>query len=552
MAPAELAPFSLGEAAEAVAARLAAWDAAKVGARIWASDPTVWPKAPPPEVPERTGWLELPIRMRPRAAELAAFADGVRAEGTRHVVLLGMGGSSLAPDVLRRVFGGRPGYPELIVLDSTHPHAIRSVSERVDPARALFLVSSKSGTTTEPLDLLRFFWQQVQATGAVPGPHFVAVTDPGTPLGRQAHEMGFRAVFEALPTVGGRYSALTMFGLVPAALLGVDLDGLLERAAAMASRCGPEVPATDNPGLALGAALGELARLGRDKATIYASGSTAPFPVWAEQLIAESTGKSGRGIVPVVDEPPASEAVYGPDRLFVGLSDAGAADPLAPHLERLSAAGHPVLRFQVSDSLDIGAEFFRWELAVAAAGAILEIDPFDQPDVELAKQLAREAMAPGGKGGTTVPVPGVRGDDPRAVRDALDAWLRLVRPGDYVAVQAYLDPTTETVSALETVRARLLTRCRVATTVGIGPRFLHSTGQLHKGGANSGLFLQLVDTPRHDLPVPGAGYTFGELIRAQGLGDYRALQQRERRVLRVELGGDPSAALRVLEAAVSG
>lgn len=534
-------------------ARLKAWEEARVPARIWTPDPTVWPEAPASDVLTRTGWLGLPTSMPEEIPRLTSFAREVRDQGMRHVVVLGMGGSSLAPDVLRRTFGSRPGYPELIVLDSTHPEAVRSVAARIAISRTLFVVSSKSGTTTEPLDFHRYFWQAVRAAGADPAGRFVAVTDPGSPLEALATDHRFRAVFRALPTVGGRYSALTMFGLVPAALIGIDLADLLARAREMAEKCGPSVPAQKNPGLRLGAALGEYAVHGHDKLTFLTSASLAAFPIWAEQLVAESTGKVGRGIVPVVGEPEVGPGAYGPDRLFVELTTGAPADSaLSAQSRALEAAGQPVVRLHIEDIREIGAEFFRWELAVAMAGPVLGIDPFDQPDVELAKELARQAMARrAGPSGPTAP-PEVQAMDAGPLAQAIREWSEVCRTGDYIAVQAYLAPTPDTSAALERLRRVLLDRLHVATTVGYGPRFLHSTGQLHKGGPNTGLFLQIVDRPSRDLEVPGAGYTFGRLIEAQSVGDYHALRQKGRRIVRVDLGEDAPEGLRRLVGAIRG
>lgn len=545
--------WSLGSERARVDARLARWQAERVPERLWQRDATLWPEAPPQDVTERMGWLTLPRTMRGELPEILAFADEIRAEGIRTVIVLGMGGSSLAPDVFRRIFGNHRGYPELLVLDSTHPGAVEAFARMIDPHHTLFLVSSKSGTTTEPLAFYRYFWEMVRASGDPPERHFAAITDPGTPLEKLAVEQRFRAIFRALSTVGGRYSALTMFGLVPAAALGVDVPGLLDRAETMVEACASTVPALENPGLALGAVFGELATHGRDKLTLYASHSFSPFPMWAEQLVAESTGKVGKGIVPVVDEPRVGPEHYGSDRLFVEIQQSENADEaLAAHTARLEEAGHPVVRLRVSDLRDLGQEFFRWELAVASSGIVLGINPYDQPDVELAKELARQAMAhpsPTEGGGDA---PTVRAGDARELSHNVEAWMGSCRPQDYVSIQAYLQPTQDTTSVLQQLRRRLLERLRVATTLGFGPRFLHSTGQLHKGGPNTGLFLQLVDTPTKDLAVPGAGYTFGDLIRAQALGDYRALRQKQRRVLRVNLGSDVSGGLQCLVEAVHG
>jgi transaldolase/glucose-6-phosphate isomerase len=544
---------SLGPDAPRVADRLAQWQSSRVGERIWRLDATLWPAAPPKDVATRMGWLSLPDVMHHEIDELLSFAAEVRAEGIRHVVVLGMGGSSLAPDVFARTFGTQDGFPELLVLDSTHPDAVAALARRIEPARSLFLVSSKSGTTTEPLSFYRYFWAQLENLGVPPARHFVAITDPGTPLEQLAKDKGFRAIFRALPTVGGRYSALTHFGLVPAALAGAPLRPLLDRARTMVAACAATVPVSDNPGLKLGAILGEVATHGRDKLTFYASAEFAAFPDWVEQLVAESTGKVGKGIVPVVDEPRLSADHYPADRLFVEIQAGAALDSaLTAHTAQLEAAGHPVLRLRVPERLDLAQEFFRWELAVAIAGSTLGIDPFDQPDVEFAKELARQAMAHPSGPDAAPGVPTVAVTDAIALREAVHAWTASGQPGDYVGIQAYLAPTAPTKVALDALRLRILQQQRVATTLGFGPRFLHSTGQLHKGGPDSGRFLQIIDHPHHDLEVPESGFTFGQLIRAQSLGDYQALMQKHRRVLRVDLGSDAAVGLQRLIEALDG
>ncbi len=386
--------WNLGVDGDRVTARLGAWQSAGVGERFWKRDATLWPAATPADVAGRMGWLDLPDTMPAEIDRLVRFAAEVRSEGIGHVVVLGMGGSSLAPDVLRGIFGNQSGNPELVVLDSTHPDAVAAVRRAIDPARTLFLVSSKSGTTTEPLAFHRYFSEAVRAAGVLPGRRFAAVTDPGTPLEKLARDGGFREVFLALPTVGGRYSALTMFGLVPAALLGIDVRALLDQAHRMSEACAGSVPVPENPGLALGAVLGELAVHGLDKLTFYASPPLTPFPVWVEQLVAESTGKIGKGIVPVVDEPRVSPEHYGPDRLFVQIDGGATPDAeLTRHTSVLENVGFRVVRLRIPERTAVGQEFFRWEMAVASAGMILGIDPYDQPDVELAKELARQAMA---------------------------------------------------------------------------------------------------------------------------------------------------------------
>lgn len=538
--------LSWGPQAAAVAERLRAWQEEDAVARLWAGDPTLWAAGPTPEIEDRLGWLRLPEAMLPEVAGLQGFAAEVAGEGVRHVVLLGMGGSSLAPEVFARTFGRRAGYPELRVLDSTHPRAVRAVDERVDPASTLFLVSSKSGTTIEPLAFFHHFWDRVSAATPSPGRHFAAVTDPGSHLAGLARERGFRRVFEADPHVGGRFSALSPFGLVPAALIGADLTRLLAAAHRMAAAC--RRPPEENPGFVLGAVLGELARAGRDKATFLVSPSLAAFPGWLEQLVAESTGKDGRGIVPIADEAAGPPAVYGGDRGFVYLARRGDHDPRAAAVDALEAAGHPVVRLGREDPADLGAEMFRAEVAVAMAGSVLGIHPFNQPDVQLAKELASRAMRGEGDGTAIEFVPAADGP---ALAASLASFLGQARPGDYLALQAFLEPTPGAEAALQGLRLRVRDRLRLATTLGFGPRFLHSSGQLHKGGPNTGLFLQLVDDPRPDLPVPGAGYTFGQLVSAQADGDYRALAARGRRVLRVHLNGDTAGGLALLDRALA-
>jgi transaldolase/glucose-6-phosphate isomerase len=544
----------LGTATDAVNSRLSEWERSQVPRRFWKQDPTLWPQADPKDVATRMGWLTLPEVMEEQLPDILSFVEEVKRDGYRQAVVLGMGGSSLAPSVFARMFPPSPGFLSLLVLDSTHPDAVRHLREGLDLERTLFLVSSKSGTTTEPNAFADYFWEELRSRKIPPGPHFAAITDPGTALEKRAESQGFRRTFRAVPTVGGRYSALTHFGLVPAALLGVDLPLLLGRAWAMAEACAASVPAPESPGLKLGAVLGELAtRDHRDKVTVYADGVLAPFPIWAEQLIAESTGKIGKGLVPVVDEPFTAPDRYGKDRVFVALYPSGGPSaPLAGHLQALETLGHPTVQLEVPHTRDLGQEFFRWEFAVAASGMILGINPYDQPDVEFAKELAREAMArPAAAGSSSLPPP-VPAADERALLHAFVDLSQAARPGDYVAVQAYLAPNPQTDQALEGIRRSLLERFRLATTLGYGPRFLHSTGQLHKGGPNTGLFVQIVDTPKHDVPVPGAGFTFGELIRAQAQGDCQALLQKGRRVLRIDLGSDVPGGLARLQRAIHG
>ncbi|MBI5287185.1 MAG: hypothetical protein HY878_06305 [Deltaproteobacteria bacterium] len=526
--------LNLGVYEGRVERRLETWQGSGFCRRLWSKDPTLWSSEPHQEIINRLGWLDLPEIMEGQIKDLIAFAGEIRSEGINHVVLLGMGGASLAPEVFWRTFGNIQGYPALIVLDSTHPDTIRAIETRLNLARTLFLVSSKSGTTTETISLFHYFWHRMEEVHQMPGWHFVAITDPGTPLEQLALERGFRRVFQAPPDVGGRYSALSVFGLLPAAMIGVDIGRILERAKGMANACVSSIPEQENPCLRLGAALGELAMAGRDKVTFIASIQLASLLLWLEQLVAESTGKDGKGIVPVADEPLSLPGVYGTDRLFVYLKLKGDEDArLEGQLAVLEAVGHPVAYIQLDEKADMGQEFFRWEVAVAVAGAVLGINPFNQPDVELTKDITRRLMTQGekeGRGDSAVKVEG------EGLTHELSSWLSNATPGDYVAIQAYLLPTSEITSLLQNLRMALRDRLRLATTIGYGPRFLHSTGQLHKGGPRKGLFLQLIDVPEKDIEVPSAGYTFGTLIHAQALGDFHALKQQGHRVLRVNLG----------------
>jgi transaldolase/glucose-6-phosphate isomerase len=540
--------WSLGAHEEAVRAQLALWAAAGIERRLWARDWTIWSETPRPELADRLGWLELHDTARAELPGLRDLALEARAEGIRDLLLLGMGGSSLAPEVFQAVLGNAPDAPALTVLDTTHPDAVRAVEARIDPARTWFVLASKSGTTLESLSLFRILWARTCQATARPGRHWLAVTDPGTPLGALARDRGFRATVLAPPDVGGRYSALSVFGLLPAALLGADPGHLLSSAAELARSSGPAVAAERNEALRLGAAMGVLARAGRDKLTLLTTPSLAAFPAWIEQLVAESTGKEGRGIIPVAGEPLGAPQAYGADRFFVLLTLAGEGDEASERvLAALERAGHPIVRFLLPEPHALGAEMLRWEIAVAMAGAVLGIQPFDQPDVQLAKDLARKAMSEGTDAGEKVGA--LAAADP-AFGAAVRACVASVRPGDYVGIQAYLAPGADVSRALAAMQGALRDRLGVAATAGYGPRFLHSTGQLHKGGPNTGVFLQLVDEPRADVAVPETDFTLARLIRAQARGDREALVQRGRRVLCVSLGGDVPGGLARLAAAL--
>jgi len=550
---------------QAIHERLAAWDRDRVAGRLWDRDGTLWAASGtnPAEIAAWLGWLDLPAQ-HDTLGGYRRLAREVRADGYGRAAVLGMGGSSLAPELFSRVFGDALGGSsadaaglELRILDSTHPDAVRGFREWAQSSRTLFCVSSKSGSTTEPNA-----FHAVMAAFA-PALDFVAITDPGSSLAEVARAQEFRAIVDGQPDVGGRYSALSAFGLVPAALNGVDLDGLLARAATMAAAC--RAPASANPGLQLGATIGEAARAGRDKLTILTSARLAAFGDWVEQLVAESTGKRGTGIVPVVGEPLASPDRYGPDRCFVviGLADVqdDALMGLAAELERL---GHPVVRITLAEPLAVGAEFVRWEVATAAAGIVLGIDPFDQPNVQESKDATRELLeAYRTTGALPGPAPVVSGggiaayldaaalgDTPVSVDGAVQLLVDGIGPGDYVALLAYLPADPATVALLQRLRAAVRDARGVATTLGFGPRFLHSTGQLHKGGPDSGVFLQITGAPQRDLPIPGWQESFGTLVAAQALGDLASLQRRGRRALRLHLS-DPTIGLPQVERMVT-
>ncbi|MFL5403968.1 MAG: bifunctional transaldolase/phosoglucose isomerase [Gemmatimonadales bacterium] len=503
----------------AVARGLEAIDAAQLPKRIWARDPTVWKEDPDtPEIRDRLGWLTVGETMAQQAKSLKAFSDEARAEFSR-VVLCGMGGSSLAPEVLWRTFGAAPGYPSLHVLDSTDPRAVRQADQGGDLAKTLFIISSKSGTTQESDSFFRYFWERTGGRSS----QFVAITDPGTPLEQLARERGFRRAFTNPPDIGGRYSALSFFGLVPAALIGVEVETLLHRAHRMAEACAAWVPVPENPGAWLGAVLGEGALAGRDKATFVLSPGIASFGLWAEQLIAESTGKEGKGILPVAGEPLGTPGVYGEDRVFVSMALGGEADTESQsRLAALERAGHPVVRLTLEDRYDVGQELFRWEFATAVAGAVLGINPFDQPNVAESKANTKAVLAK-----HSAP-------SPAASAAEVKSFLAGIKPGEYLAIMAYLPPTPENDRRLAAIRLRLRDRLKVATTLGYGPRFLHSTGQLHKGGRPVGHFLQIVDRVQDDLPIPGEPFGFGELEAAQAEGDLVALRARGRPAIRVD------------------
>ncbi len=536
----------------------------KVLSRIWTHDHTVW-KPDPDEISNRLGWLNTAEVMLDNLHDLQRLTDWARADGYDQALLLGMGGSSLAPEVFLKTFGVAQGFFELEVLDSTDPGAVLSAAKRFDPARTLYIIATKSGGTVETLSLFKYFYNQVQGVEGAgrTGPHFVAITDPGSRLAELARQFDFRATFLNDPNIGGRYSALSFFGLVPAALIGVDVAQVLDRSLSIACACESCVGADDNPAARLGAVLAELAKQGRDKLTLVADPPLESFGDWLEQLIAESTGKEGRGILPVVGEQIGEPGLYGEDRLFVYLRlDGDNRNDAA--VEKLELAGHPVIRIRIHDLFDLGGQYFLWEMATAVAGHRLGINPFDQPNVEAAKVLARELIeAFAAEGGLPAQQPALvdsnlelYGDvSADNLRGALSAFLDEAQPNSYVALQAYLQPSGEVSESLQEIRASLRVRTRLATTLGFGPRYLHSTGQLHKGDAGAGLFIQITADDERDAKIPDeagspeGSLSFGTLKAAQAMGDRKALEGAGRRVVRLHIKGDIREGLtRVVEA----
>lgn len=515
--------INIGRYSSDVEAALADMKRRDVVRRLWRKDYHVW-NSDPTEIANRLGWLAVTDLMREKVPVLESFASEVREAGFRHIILLGMGGSSLGSEVLRAILGGVPNYPEFVVLDSTLPSCVRSVAEAIDPARTLFLVSSKSGNTIETLSLFHYFRTLVaSAIGKEKaGENFVAITDYGTPLAGLAEETGFRRLFLNPPDIGGRYSALSYFGLVPAALMGINIEVLLDHAESIRDQCMSHITIHENPGFSLGVIIGTMALLGKDKLTLVTSPSISRFGLWLEQLIAESTGKEGKGIIPIVGEPMMESTQYGNDRLFVYLrlhGDFNSATDEA--IGRTQSSGQPVLVLEMRDAYDVGSEFFRWQFAIAIAGAQLAVNPFNQPNVETAKRTTRQVLQ---EFLTYGHLPQVK------VAHSLAGLLAEANKGDYLAILAYIRQTPEVDETLVALREKISALYNIATTVGYGPRYLHSTGQMHKGGPPTGLFLIINTGYEKDLPIPGQPYSFGTLADAQAIGDVEALQSSGKRV----------------------
>ena len=518
----------LGQFAPVVDAALREIQAGEVVSRIWAKDHTVW-SPDPTEITDRLGWLHAPERMRRRLPDLQRLAEEIRGEGYGHIVLAGMGGSSVGSEVLRRVIGSGEGYPQLLMLDSTFPEWIDCLVQEIDLSKTLFAISSKSGSTLETACFYKFFRKLVEdKTNAATQNSFVAITCPGTPLDRLAQDDGFREVIYNPEDVGSRYSGLSPLGLAPAVLSGVDVAQIIGRAGSMAESCKSGDCVAENPGAWLGVVMAVMASQGRDKLTLVTSPALESFGLWVEQILAESTGKEGKGIVPVRGEPPLTPEQYGPDRFFVFMQLADDHDsPLHETMRAVEASGHPWVSIDVDSLCQVGAEFFRWQFATAVAGAVMGVHPFDQPNVQLAKDMTDSVLAEYRKSGSL---------PERQAGGSVSELLAYADPGNYAAVMVYARQTPEMDEALATLRRRITERYGVPVTLGYGPRILHSTGQMHKGGPDKGLFIQITCDSRMDLEIPGEDYSFGTLVEAQARADLLALRAIDRRVAHVHLG----------------
>ena len=555
---------------QAAQSTLKDWQAGNKMARLWRGDPSLWTGE---DEDKWVGWLPIVEDQLAHLKQLNDAATDAAQAGFTHALLLGMGGSSLCPEVLKITYGKQPGHPELHVLDSTDPAQIKSIESQVDLPRTLCIVASKSGSTLEPNIFKQYFFDRMQQTVGKEkaGEHFIAITDPGSKMQQVAERDHFRKIFFGVPSIGGRYSALSNFGMVPAAIIGLDLSKFLQRTHEMVQACKPEVPADQNPGAVLGAILGTMGNLGRNKVTFITSPGIHDLGAWLEQLIAESTGKIGKGLVPVDREALGAPQVYGDDRVFVHLRLAD--EPYTAQKQKLDvfrAAGHPVVEIELADTYDLGQEFFRWEIATAVAGSILKINPFNQPDVEASKIVTRQLTETYEKSGK-LPEEAPLFDDgniklftdernaanlnklvgaDRSLTGFLRAHLSQFTPGDYMALLGYIEMNSAHEESLQAIRHAVRDRKHVATCLGFGPRFLHSTGQAYKGGPNTGVFLQITCDDAIDLPVPGQKYTFGIVKAAQARGDFQVLADRKRRALRVHLPKDVDAGLESLGRAV--
>jgi glucose-6-phosphate isomerase len=543
---------ALGELEQRTDQAIQAATAEDVVKRIWRKDATLWKddEASQKVIRNALGWLTVPDEMIGVVDELAEFADLIRQRGFQTVMVCGMGGSSLCPEVFARTFGRQPDYPELLVLDSTDPDVLADLLKRIDIQKCLFIIASKSGSTTEPNTFYKFWYDQLGRHTASPGANFIAITDPGSPLVDTAASLGFQRTFLNQVDIGGRYSALSYFGMVPAALMGIDVRKFLSNAKEAEQSCAPVMPPEKNPALQLGIIIGEAANSGRDKLTFVIEKSIATLGLWIEQLIAESTGKEGKGILPVAGEELGDVSEYSTDRLFVSISLDEPSPETSAKLSELSRAGHPVIYRKLSDLYGLGAEFFAWEFATACAGWSLGINPFDQPNVQESKDATKELLSTFVNHGSLPEQKKLVADDlitiysedgklsETSTLQAIRSFLTSVKPNDYIALLNYTEETAAIDEELQKIRSTLRHTTRCATTVGYGPRFLHSTGQLHKGGPDTGVFFQITANDAVDFAVPGEPYTFSILKQAQALGDFRSLAKRGRRAIRVDVGND--------------
>lgn len=556
--------------AGAVKATLADWKSGNKIQRLWSRDASLWTGT---DESQWLGWLNVVEEQTAHRDQFSKIAAEIRSAGFTHAALLGMGGSSLCVEVLKLTFGKIGGQPEFVVLDSTDPAQIRALEKQLDLAKTIFIVSSKSGSTLEPNIFKQYFFERVKQTvgAAEAASHFIAITDPGSKMEQVAKTDGFRHVFHGVPSIGGRYSALSDFGMIPGAIQGIDITKLLGRAEAMVRACSANVAADENPGVILGAILGTLQKAGRDKVTIFASPAISDLGAWLEQLLAESTGKQGKGLIPVDRESIGASSVYGNDRVFAYLRYDPAPDAKQDAaVAALEKAGQPVVRISVPDLYDVAGEFFRWEIATAVAGSIIGIDAFNQPDVEASKIETRKLTSEYEQKGSLPPESPIAADggillytDPRNAatlkqavgkETTLAAYLRAhlnqLKAGDYFATLAYIQMNDAHESKLQKIRHAVRDKKHVATCLGFGPRFLHSTGQAYKGGPNTGVFLQITCDDAADIPVPQQKYSFGVVKAAQARGDFQVLAERGRRALRVHLGTDLEAGLDQLQKAI--
>jgi transaldolase/glucose-6-phosphate isomerase len=560
--------------ASSVQGTLADWKKNDKVKKLWAGDASLWTNQ---DEGKWIGWLteaDKPISTEARYSDYKKLAEDIAKAGFTHALLLGMGGSSLCVEVFEKTYGKIDGHPQMHVLDSTDPAQIRTVEKSIDIAKTVFIVASKSGSTLEPNIFKEYFYDLVsKAVGAgEAGKRFIAITDPGSHMQTVAEKDGFRAIFFGLPSIGGRYSALSNFGKVPASIQGVDMDKFIGNVNEMVKACGADVPADQNPGAILGAILGTLQKTGRDKVTLFASAGISDLGAWLEQLIAESTGKLGKGLIPVDLETIGAPEVYGTDRIFAYVRLEGSNDAkLDAAVGALEKAGHPVVHIAVGDKYELGEEFYRWEIATAVAGSVIGINPFNQPDVEASKietrkltdQYEKEGKLPAEapffeeKGiklfsdpKNTEALKAAAGANPTLV-SYIKAHLSRIKPNDYFATLAYIERNDAHIKALQVPRLAVRDKRKVATCLGFGPRFLHSTGQAYKGGPNSGVFLQITCDDANDLQVPGHTYTFGIVKAAQARGDFQVLADRGRRALRVHLSADVDAGLQTLQKAIA-